>query len=159
MSGFPTRISRSALGQAKVNAKPVKDRSKELVAEEWNLMRHTAGGLAGVAPQAWLFATFTGPDQIAVTAHREAWDPDAVNAAPEIERTSAGLYVVTYDATYPDEAGTAVAIQLFGGIVAPSGSGNLNGIASVASNRIVTARIFTANSAAATDSSFTLIVF
>lgn len=159
MSGFPTRISRSALGQAKTNARPVKDASKELVAGEWNLMRWTLGGLAGTGAQAWLFATFTGPTTIAVTAHREAWDPDADDAAPTISRTSDGLYVVTYAATYTDEAGTAVATQLYGGDVSPSATTNLNGVASIASSRIVTVSIFTANSAVATDSSFLLVVY
>lgn len=157
--GFPTRIGRSALGPSKTNQRRVIDPTKEISSVEWNLVRWEVAGMAGVVPQAWVFATFTGPDQIAVTAHREAWAPDGTSSAPTISRTSAGLYVITYDATYPDENGTAVAIQLFGGTVGPSATTNLNGVASVSSNRIVTVSIFTANSAAATDSSFLVAVW
>lgn len=156
--GFPTRISRAALGKRKVDTRRVRDTAKEAGAAEVNLAWWTLAGCANVVPQAWLLATFTGPSTIVVTAHREAWSPNADQAAPTISRTSAGLYVVTYLTSYPDETGAAVSTKLYAATPTPQSLTALRGVALVTANRVVTVSIFDSAEAAA-DGSFLLTVW
>lgn len=155
MASFPTRPSRSAFGPATLTNKyPVRDPSKEVGADKFALSYWTQAGAAGAIPLAWVLCTFTGPSTIALTAHFEAWDPNRTGTAPSVSRSGAGVYVVTYAASYPDENGTSIPTQLYGASVSPRGSASLNFAWDVASARIFTIRTFTSNTAAPTDTSF-----
>lgn len=158
MAGFPIRPSRSALGPTKLDRRVVRDHARESGATEINLAWWLLAGSAGVVPQAWLYATQTGTDIPVIVARQEAWNPRRDQAAPTMARTSAGLYVVTYAASYPDETGTSQTTQLYGGAPTPQSLSDLRGTALVSSSRIVTVSIFNAGGAA-TDSGFMLTVW
>jgi hypothetical protein len=158
MPGFPTRPRRAALGPTYRNKRPVRIETEEFGATPLNLNCWLVAGAGGVVPQAWLLATFTGPSTIAVTAHREAWDPNATDDAPTIARGSTGVYTVTYEQTYPDETGTEVSVQLYGGIVAPQGNTILGGNCQM--TNAYTVEVYVCNLAnVATDSTFMLVMW
>jgi hypothetical protein len=118
-NGFPTRPVRDAFGPDPVNQYPVRDPNKELDGETiGRLMMHQLSGMGQTVDLADLI--FVGSTQ-AISYRSEAWNPKRVTIAPfanpGIVRSSAGLYVVTYEEEYPDHKGTAQPCIFRGGTV------------------------------------------
>lgn len=155
MSGFPTRISRTALGPTKANAKTgVIHPAKYIGATETELAYWQVAGLSVSAPRAWALVTWDGASAVSLTASGEAWDPNSASA-PTVARSSAGVYTVTYAATYPDETATEVSTNLLAAAVSPRGTTARIPTWEIASARIVTVYLFDAAGSAA-DGSFLL---
>ena len=122
MAGFPTRTTRAAFGPTKRNA------SVGLVTPEYhagateiNLDYWQTAGMSLAICRAWALVTWDGATSVSLTAAGEAWDPTAA-AEPTVARSSAGVYTVTYAATYVDETDTAVSTSLLAASATPQGS-------------------------------------
>jgi len=113
MGGFPTRPSRLAFGPTRTDDGAVVDHDKYVAAQVFNLDHWQTAGLGVVAPRAWALMSWSGSAMV-IHASGEAWDPDG-GAEPTPARSGAGAYTLTYDSTYPDEAGNAVATGLVAG--------------------------------------------
>src|SRR5271170_4576706 len=107
MSGFPSRPTLDAFGPTLRNRGAVRDPTRDVGADLLNLMRWQLAGVGACSPLSFVAATFTAPDAIAIAAQANAWQ----GAAPTLTRSSAGVYVVGYEATYPDKDGNTVATQ------------------------------------------------
>jgi hypothetical protein len=155
MSGFPTRISRSALGPVRRNRNAIIKPDECATAETFNLLLWQLAGMNATAPIAWVLGGADGTR----FASAEAWNPDGDDTLrPTISRSSAGVYVVTYAATYPDMDGAARPLVLLAGAVAPQGStAGMIGICGFASNTITVKT--TTHAGVAADTSFLLTVW
>ncbi|AUX31917.1 MULTISPECIES: hypothetical protein [Sorangium] len=156
MAGWPTRISRSALGPTYTNQRPVARPDQQVGAKVLNLDFWTVAGLAGVGPQA--FAVVNGGAGSFI-ARNETWNASGTAAIPAATRTGAGNYTITYPATVLDETGQSVAINLYGALVVPqTTSASLFGTALATSPNVIGVRIRN-TSGTLTDSNFLLLVF
>lgn len=158
MAGFPTRTTRAAFGPTKRNA------SVGLVTPEYhagateiNLDYWQTAGMSLAICRAWALVTWDGATSVSITAAGEAWDPTAA-AEPTVARSSAGVYTVTYDATYVDETDTAVSTSLLAASATPQGSTARFATCAIGSSRIVTVYVFDAAGSAA-DASFLMMAF
>ncbi|WP_437759476.1 hypothetical protein [Sorangium sp. So ce1389] len=156
MAGWPTRISRSALGPTYKNQRPVVRPDQQVGANVINLDFWTVAGMAGVCPQA--FAVVNGGTG-AFIARNETWNASGTAATPTTTRNAAGSYTITYPASVLDESGQTVAINLYGASVAPQTTSlSLFGTALATSPNVITVRV--RNTAGTlTDSNFLLLVF
>jgi hypothetical protein len=121
VSGFPARPTLDGFGPTLRNRGAVRDPTRDVGADLLNLIRWQVAGLGACAPLAFVAATFTAPDAIAIAGQANAWQ----GAAPAIARTSAGIYVVRFEVTYPDKDGTVVATRFVGAHITYSGSDKL----------------------------------
>jgi hypothetical protein len=138
--GFPTRPSRAAFGPRTLkDRKTVVDNSKEIGATTFELMFWQLAGLGIASSLAWVLFHWNGVD-VVIDASAESWDPYSVYV-PDVTRTSAGVYVVTYAATFQDERGTTVATALKSCEVIAQGSTIAPGVGAITSSRIVTTTI------------------
>jgi len=117
MPGFPARPTRSAFGPTRTDDGVVTDPERSVDAAAFNLSFAQIAGCGLCTPRAWAILVWDGA-AIALGACAEAWDPDDA-AAPALSTTGAGLYLLTYAATYLDHTGNAVATGLVAGIGAP----------------------------------------
>lgn len=152
MAGWPGRPSRKAFGPQRINDGVVTQPEKYVDAREYNLLFwQTSGAAAGFVARAWALLKWDGA-ALTLQASGETWDPDGL-VVPTISRTSSGVYLVTYASTYPDMEETPIATALIAGRAAAQSLSNLNALAVPRANGYeVDVRVFTANSAAATDS-------
>lgn len=153
MAGFPTRPSIDALGPEMIDRARVVDPRKELDSARVNLLRWQVAGAGQVTPQAWVLAVFTEPSTIAIAAQGNAWR----GASPAIERTSAGIYVITYPVSAANERGDMAPLQLLGAVVSPRGA-KLGASWEITSYRVVTVTLFDKDSVE-TDGSFMVAVY
>jgi len=158
MAGFPTRTTRAAFGPTKLNL------SSGLISPEYyqgatelNLAYWQLAGLALAGSRAWVLVTWDGATSVSVTAAGEAWDVTAASA-PTVARSAAGVYTVTYAATYVDETDTAVAVSLYGANITPMSSSSRHATFTISSSRIVNVFMWDAAGAAA-DASFHISAF
>lgn len=112
--GFPTRPTRNAFGPERVNDGVPPDADKYVDAETFNLEHWQTAGLGVVASRAWAVLNWTG-SVLELVAAGEAWDPNGTQANPTPARASAGVYTLTYAATYANRLGAAVAPALIAG--------------------------------------------
>ena len=105
--GFPSRISRTALGAVMVDRRPIKDPTRELGARWVNLVSWQVAGAGVVVPTAKVLVDSTG----ALLWAAESWDADG-NYAPTCSRVSTGVYQVVYAVEYPDDEGTLITTNL-----------------------------------------------
>jgi hypothetical protein len=155
MAGFPTRPSLGAFGPTLVNRSRIVDPSKDVGADLLNLLRWQTAGLGQVVPQAWLPVAYTAPAILTTISQGNAWQ----GPPPALERQDAGLYVVTYPATSPDELGTAIPTSLLAAMVLPrANTPRLRADWDLDSGRIITVNLFDKNDAP-TDGSFLLVAF
>jgi hypothetical protein len=155
MAGFPTRPSLGAFGPTLVNRSRVVDPSKDAGADLLNLLRWQTAGLGQTAPQAWLLATFTAPSTIAAVSQGNSWQ----GPKPAVDRLSAGLYVVTYAATNPDELGNSIQTSLLAAMVIPrANSPRLRADWDIDGGRVITVNLFDKNDTPS-DGSFLLVAF
>ena len=113
MAGFPTRPSRAAFGPKWQNRGPVRRPEQDVGAAAMNLLCWQAAGAGVAGALAWALLRWDGAT-LSLAASGEAWDSDGL-VVPAVVRASAGVYVVTYAATYPDADAVAVATSLRGG--------------------------------------------
>lgn len=156
MPGWPIRCTRNALGVAKENRGAIVNPKHCIPADEYMLLAWQAIGAAGAGPVAWVLVSSAG----ARLASFEAWNPNGDNTLrPTCSRTSTGLFVVTYAASYPDETGTSTPLVLLAGDPAvQSATKNIIANCSLAGN-VVTVQVTTAHTNALTDANFLLKVF
>lgn len=125
--GYPSRISRTALGPIYEDRRPVKDPTRE-VGRTWvNLVSWQVAGGSVVGPLAKVFVESDGETRWA----SEAWDPNG-DSAPTTTRVSPGVYQVVYAASYPDDEGTLITTALKGAAAFPQTTSDRRAVALVA---------------------------
>lgn len=109
--GFPTRISRAALGPKRRDRGGVAG-PDDISVNAWVFeLEHWQ--LAGVnQTSAMVSALFTAGATPTFGSSSEAWDPNAESDAPTLSRVGAGHFRLTFPTTAADENGTEVAIVL-----------------------------------------------
>lgn len=117
MTGFPNRPGLSSFGPNVVNTRPVRDPSRELHADTFNLMRFQIAGMGLVVPRAFLH--FTADNPAVQLARAETWNPSASTASPfddpSITRQATGNYNVEYTSPVTDRDGNSVALSFVWG--------------------------------------------
>lgn len=119
MGGFPGRISRNAFGPVPKNRYPVTDPSKQMGADIGDLLFWQLSGLNMAAPRASLLIDGASAT---VLFCGMAWDPNQSQLAPSVARTGAGVYVVTFLASYPDKDGNPAPTALVAARAAAQGA-------------------------------------
>ena len=148
--GFPTRNSANSMVKKTNLGGLVGDPTKFENADEMNLKRWQLGAMGGTLPICQtVFKTATTTGAMVLVSSREAWNPELIQAAPTLARTSAGIYTVTFPALVPDEAGNSVAVQIFA--AKASIQALTPGFAQClcTGNNVITVYLFTAAAAAA----------
>ncbi len=128
--GFPVVPSRAAFGPKPENRYEAGDPAKDMSAELADLILWQTAGAGLVARKAWVLFSTAG----AVVAAAEAWDPDSA-FAPSIERSSAGVYVVTYPALVPDKDAEDQSLVLNAAKASPQSLSRFSARALVRSNQ------------------------
>jgi hypothetical protein len=111
--------------------------------------------LANLTPFAVMFLTYT--TSYIVTAYRGMNGSGVANAPTVI--SIAGQASITWDESYQDDYGVSHPTNLLAARACPSTASNIMCPANVATARGVIVKLFTANSGAAADSSFSLVVW
>ena len=133
MSGSPTRPSRNDFGPTFVDTRVVRDPAREPGQALMNLLTHQAAGSGLMVPRAWVLASIVAGPDVALVAHAEAWNPNAVQVPPFdppiITRNGLGLYDIDYESSYPNQDGDDTPVAPLFAIVQPDippgGGGNL----------------------------------
>lgn len=112
MSGFPSRIQRSDLGPAFVDAYPVENPETDIGARAFNAAFHQVAGMNLVSPRAIVVAEYSG-GALSVQYQAEAWNPNSDQAHPVLSRTGTGAYSLTFAASYADESGVQIPTTLY----------------------------------------------
>jgi hypothetical protein len=158
MAGFPTRTTRAAFGPTKQNLTTgLINPTYYAGATELNLDYWQTAGMSLAICRCWALVTWDGATAVSVTAAGEAWDPTAASA-PTVARSLAGVYTVTYAATYVDETNTAVSTALLGALVCPMSSSSRHATFTISSSRIINVFMWDAAGVAA-DASFLVAAF
>lgn len=124
--GFPTRVSRQAMGPTYKNRYRVRDNEREIGEGIFNLLFWQTSGMNVVCDLAWATLQANG----ALVAAGEAWDPKAlVNPTPGHPAT--GTYTLTYPATAADETGELVPVSFHAAIPVPQTDLDLRATAKV----------------------------
>jgi len=123
MSGFPTRPLRPAFGPEPKNRFPVRDPERELDGETvGKLMMHQITGSGLTVPRAWFVLNGLAVTPV-LLSRAEAWNPKGVTdvdfPAPVVARTAQGIFTVTYAATFKDETGVAMTLDLIAAVAHP----------------------------------------
>jgi hypothetical protein len=148
MSGFPTRPSRTAFGPTKLNTTAgLLHPAYHTGSTETNLSYWQLAGCGVVTHRAWALLAWNGA-VLSLSASAEAWDANG-SAVPTVARTGAGVYTVTYAATYNDETGTAASTALLAAAAHPQGSASRHATCAISSGRIITVYAFDAAGSAA----------
>lgn len=113
MPGFPTRPQLSDIGPITLlDARPVRESTKELAAQHWNLLKHQVAGMGILAPRIQAKLTIANPTLL--LAHYEAWNPQLKTsgnfAAPTPLFVSTGRATLEYLTPVPDEIASDVGI-------------------------------------------------
>jgi len=146
MPGFPTRISRTALGPTLQDRKPVVNPEKEVGKAALNLAFWQIAGLNVVSPVAVVLIDANG----LVLTHSEVWDPNRTTSGPTVERLDSGWYSIEYATEYNNEQGTPVTISLMAAAAFPqTDSTALFGTALVTAANACTVKVWNAAGAPA----------
>ncbi len=118
MGGFPNRPDLATFGPDVVNTGIVKDPSRQLSAETFNLLKYQVAGLGLTAFRAYLaFEAVASPPLL---ARVEAWNPRGLTSDPfgdpTITRIGAGNYEIVYASPVTDQGGSDVALSLTHGV-------------------------------------------
>ena len=146
--GFPTRISRSIFPQWLMRSLQILKPEECLTDAQINHLAWQIIGAGLTAPLAWF--TF---DSIGVRlASAESWNGNAsALLRPVSAKTATGIYTLTFAATYPNEKGVAVPLEIKGAKAFPQ-STTANTVATPSvSGQVVTVKTTTANTGAAID--------
>lgn len=118
MTGFPNRPDLSSFGPDAVNTRAIRDPSRELSADTFNLIRHQIAGLGAVLPRA--FIKFRAQPSPVLLGRAEAWNPRGLTSAPFLDptlaRSTTGVYTVLYSSPVTDKDGASVALSFTWGI-------------------------------------------
>jgi len=157
MAGFPVRPSRDAFGPKLEDGPKVTNPKKQIGEKTFNLAWWQLAAVSQLIPLAWANFDSAGAG---ITSSAEGWNPNQdPSLRPTVLRTGPGVYVVTYQATYLDEEGVARPLSIVSARATPQGTTpNLVCVVSIASGRICTVRVTTANTGAATDAACELVV-
>ncbi len=155
MAGFPTRPSRRAFGPTFRDRAPVRQPDRDVGAAAFNLLCWQAAGAGVVGALAWALLTWDGA-ALSLAAGGEAWDSDGL-VVPTVARSSAGVYVVTYAATYPDADGIATTTSLCAGQATPQSASPLLATVELTNAHAATVRVWNL-SAIATDASVLVVL-
>jgi hypothetical protein len=109
--GFPTRVTRDALGPKLEDAYPVEHPTQEVGARTFNADFWQVAGMNLIVPRAVLIASWNGS---AFDLHHqaEAWNPNGQQGRPTLARVGAGDYTYEFASTYADEDGTQQTLTL-----------------------------------------------
>jgi hypothetical protein len=155
MAGFPTRPSLTSFGAKRQDRTPPRSALHDIGMAFVNLVRWSLSGLGQSAPRAWALCTVSGTT-ITLTAQGNAWH----GAAPMPARSSAGVYTLTYAATYTDADDVAASPNLLGAVVSPrAGANALTADWDIADGRVVTVRLFRTSTGAAEDGTFMVSLY
>jgi len=105
--GFPTRITRSALGPKFRDTIPVENPETDVGAQQLEQVFQQVVGANLIVPRVVVIATYSG-GAFQYSHRAEAWNPDGAQAHPELAWVSAGNYTLTFAASYLDENAVAV---------------------------------------------------
>lgn len=112
MPGFPTRPSRLAFGPLVYsNRFAPQEPNKEVDAKIFNLDYWQVAGCGVMSWRTFAAISVDGAGAVSLSASAEAWDSEAA-VVPALSKEAVGHYRLTYDATYPDEVGAAIATAL-----------------------------------------------
>jgi hypothetical protein len=118
MGGFPNRPDLATFGPDVVNTGIVKDPSRQLSAEIFNLLKYQVAGLGLTAFRAML--RFTCAVSPVPSARAEVWNPRGLTSDPfgdpSITRIGAGEYNVVYPSPVLDQLEASVALSFTHGL-------------------------------------------
>jgi hypothetical protein len=113
MPGFPNRPDLATFGSDAVNTRAVRDPSRELSADYWNLLKYQVAGMGLLAWRAHV--RFTANTNPTLLGRAEAWNPRGLTSAPftnpVLTKLATGRYSVVYASPVTDEAGASVALS------------------------------------------------
>lgn len=104
MTGFPTRPTRQDFGPQLKNARPIENPELQVGEETLNPALWQLAGAGLMVPRAVLIAEWTG-SAMQILYQQEAWNPRNDQPKPGLSRSSAGVYIYSFAATYLDEKG------------------------------------------------------
>lgn len=154
--GFPRRPSLDSFGPQLQDTRVIRNPGAEAGSDLLNLMRFQLAGAGLMVARAWAVIDGTG-GVITLAAHAESWNPKGLTAAPYTPpvavRTSTGLYTLTYQATYPDDAGALVGLGISETWSRPLRSANVRDAATTFTGNVITVNLkeFQAGSYVAVD--------
>lgn len=115
MPGFPTRIVRPNLGPEYENERKVLNEKHEVDAAFANRLMHQTTGMNLLSAMASMVVSWDGAD-VSIVRHSEAWNVELKTSSPYDvplpTRSGQGVYLLNYNASYPDELGTLRAIDV-----------------------------------------------
>lgn len=158
--GFPLLPSRDTFGPELENWGEVTNPKREIGHQTFGLAWWQLAAVSQLVPIARVTVSAAG----ARVSSREGWNPNGKDALrPTCSRSAQGVYVVTYQGSYPDETNVAQSLLLADGKVSVQGDSggvdkNIVGVATFAGN-VVTVKITVANTNALTDARFVLEVW
>ena len=113
MPGFPTRLTRSALGPKFRDVYPVENPETDIGADQFNAALPHTQTYNLIVPRSVLIGAWNaGTAQLDRSHEAQAWNPDKAQSNPTFARAGAGSYSYTFASTYTDETGTAIAISI-----------------------------------------------
>jgi hypothetical protein len=113
MTGFPSRVSRDTFGPTLRNAWAVENPEIHIPAEAFNTAFHQLAGMNVAHPvRAIVVAEYDGVSAMTVSYRAEAWNSKGDQVHPVVARTGAGVYTVTFAASYLNELGASVPTSL-----------------------------------------------
>lgn len=126
MTGFPVRPSRTTFGPTLVNGGRVRDPTKNVGDDAFNLLFWQIAGMGVVSPRMLLKAVVdpSGAGSVVTSAQKMAWDSNGAVPATTWTYDSLGQYTWTLSAgSYPDKDGASVALGWLFAIAIPIGVG------------------------------------
>jgi len=112
MGGFPTRITRTAIGPDLEDRYPVTDPNKEIGAKDFNLVFWQLCGLNLTSWQRAVVAASWNGSAFDYLYQEEAWNSKRTQSHPSLARSAAGVYTYTFASTYKDEEGADISTGL-----------------------------------------------
>lgn len=155
MSSFPTRPLANDFGPEFRNLYPVENPETDADADAFgNRVRWQVAGMGLVVPRGVLVAEWSGAT-MDILMQEEAWNPNRLVARPVLDRTATGVYTYTFQSSYDDKDGTAVATQIFGAQCSVNSTAH-DGYAEMNTGNIISIEIYHRVTGAAADERFML---
>lgn len=137
-------------GQAILDQEPVEDPRGQLSADHYKRLTEDVAQMSRVVPRAILVWKTKGSGVVGTPVRtRTAWG-DTLSYAPTIARTGAGLYTLTYPASFVDGLSVSESISWFAGFTLCDASETAPNIGTTIVGPVVTIKIWN-NANAASD--------